>query len=120
MDEHQDKRIERMEATVMEYTLRVSQQSTQLEYLQTGMDDLGKRFEKVTELLNEKLEKSSAYDTTRDSKVQRLDSRIKELEQVEEAAKQRKRLFKAVLLSVFTALGGAFATKIMDYFSAQK
>lgn len=120
MDEHAEKRLARMEDTVAEYTLRVAQQSTQLEYLQTGMDTLGENFEKLQKLLTDKLEKTSAYDGTQNTKIQRLDSRLQDLEKIEEAAKQRKRLFKAVLLSIFTALGGAFATKIMDYFSAPK
>jgi len=119
MEEHDEHRLIRMENTVNEYTLRVAQQSTQLEYLQTGMEKLGEEFVKVQNLLTDKLEKSAAYDITRDSRLGRIDARIKELEAAEEAAKQRKRLFKAVLLSLFTALGGAFATKIVDYFSTK-
>jgi uncharacterized coiled-coil protein SlyX len=112
-------RLGRVEDKVNEYTVLVSQQSTQLEYLQNGMDDLKKQFDAMTSMLTTKVEHQEEHTAARDLKLGRIDGRIKELEAKEEEAKRRKRLIVTVLLSLFTALGGAFATRVVEHFTSK-
>jgi hypothetical protein len=85
------------------------------------MDGLQKEFEKITDLITNKfseVEKEvEGVTSSRDIKLQRVDLRLKTLEAKEEEVQRRKKLIKTILLSLFTALGGAFATKIVDWFS---